>query len=306
MTTLNDSPEPQFLTAGEVTLCYFEWFTGPGEASRTARETMPTILLVHATGFHARCWDQVIARLEPGYRVLALDMRGHGRSGNVPPYQWDAFAADLDAFCEALGIRDAVAVGHSMGGHCVTQVAGRRAGAFRSLLLIDPVIFEPEAYADDRYRGYETVEDHPVARRRERFEDWTDMRERLRDKGSYGLWDPAVFDDYCRYGVLPAADGEGVTLACPAEVEASVYINNTSTDVYSVIPAIDVPVTILRAPPRDPSAQQVMDFGKSPTDPNLHTHFRQATDVLLADLTHFIPMQDPALVAAYINDLAQH
>ena len=302
--SVTTNPAPQRLRTPELELCYFEWHTGEAPGAATAQ----TVVLVHATGFHARCWDQVVAQLAPELRVLALDMRGHGRSDKVPPYRWDAFGRDLRHFCEALDVRDAVGVGHSMGGHCltqlgVTQLAGREAHLFRRLLLLDPVIFEPDAYSEDRYRGFASVEEHPVARRRERFESADDMRQRLAGKGSYGVWDPAVFDDYCRYGVLPAADGDGVTLACPAQVEASVYLGNTSTDVYQLIPAIDVPVTILRAAPREAGDGPEMDFGKSPTYPDLYTHFRNATDVLLPQLTHFIPMQAPALVAAYINDL---
>lgn len=291
------APSEHRLQTPELSLCYFEWHTGG--------ESTATVLLVHATGFHARCWDQVVARLPPGLRVIAPDMRGHGRSDNVEPYGWDDFGRDLDALCDALSIEDAVAVGHSMGGHCLVQLAGRNALVLRRLLLLDPVIFEPDAYAEDRHRGFDSVDEHPVARRRERFDSWEEMRDRLQGKGSYGLWDPAVLDDYCRYGVLPVPGESSVTLACPARVEASVYLGNTATNVYELIPNIQIPVTILRAPPRDWGAQAGMDFDKSPTDPNLYTHFADATDVLLPQLTHFIPMQDPALVAAYVTDLVE-
>ena len=41
-----------------------------------------TVVLVHATGFHARTWDAVARALPGSYRVFALDMRGHGASQN--------------------------------------------------------------------------------------------------------------------------------------------------------------------------------------------------------------------------------
>ena len=82
----------------------------------------PALLFVHATGFHGRCWDR-IARAFPGRRRLAIDLRGHGLSSKPdPPYPWRRFADDLTAAASALEVRDAIAIGHSMGGH--TAVAG--------------------------------------------------------------------------------------------------------------------------------------------------------------------------------------
>ncbi len=286
----NTPPVAKQLQLPEVTLSYFEW----GNAAD------PTLLLVHATGFHARCWDQVVARLPKGVQVVALDMRGHGRSDKLPPYNWDTFGQDLVAFADALQMVDVVGVGHSMGGHCVAQLAAERPHVFRELLLLDPVIFERSAYSSDKYRGYENAADHPVAGRREVWDSWQAMHESLQGKGSFGLWDAQVFEDYCRYGVLPNADG-GVNLACPALVEASIYLGNTQTDLHKAIPSIKIPVTVLRAPPRDPDAPPEMDFSKSPTVPELASYFPQGTDVLLPELTHFIPMQAPELVAGYIR-----
>ncbi|MEM1229227.1 MAG: alpha/beta hydrolase [Pseudomonadota bacterium] len=274
----------------EVSLCWFEW--GPAQA--------PTLLLVHATGFHARCWDQVVAALPPGYRVVALDQRGHGRSGKVAPYSWDAFAADLVAFAEQLGLHEVIGVGHSMGGQVLTRLAYERPETLSSMVLVDPVIMPPEVYAVPRRHDFATPEEHPIARRRARFERWEAMRDSLRGKGSFDLWDPRVLDDYCRYGVLPASDGDGVELACPGVVEASIYMTNASSRLHEQLGEIDIPVTVLRAPPRDP-ADQTMDFAKSPTWPALADQFPQGTDRLFADLTHFIPMQDPARVAQVIG-----
>jgi lipase len=85
-------------------------------------------------------------------------------------------------------------------------------------------------------------------------------------------------------------------------VEASVYLGNTQTDVHELIPQIDLPVVVLRARPRGPNDEQVMDFSKSPTWPGLADRFRHGRDVFLPDHSHFIPMEDPALVARFIVD----
>ncbi len=53
----------------------------------------PTLFFVHATGFHARVWDQIIARL-PHTHSIALDQRGHGRSEKRPITHWRVLGED--------------------------------------------------------------------------------------------------------------------------------------------------------------------------------------------------------------------
>lgn len=288
---VGDPTEHRF-RGSQVELAWFEW----GAADD------PAVLLVHATGFHARCWDRVVAALPERFRVIAVDMRGHGRSGKQGPYVWKNFGQDLEELVGALGLEGAVGVGHSMGGHCVTRAAAVLPDAFSRLLLLDPVILDPEVYATDRHWGFEVAEDHPVARRRNDWKSWEEMFERFRDRHPFSLWRPDVLEDYCRYGVLPKADGSGSELACPPLVEASVYMGNRQSDIVELIPRVTQPVAVLRAPPRQPGDPDVMDFTKSPTWPGLADAFPHGRDVFLADFTHFIPMEDPELVARFIVD----
>lgn len=276
-----------------VNLCWFEW----GKQHRNAG----TILLVHATGFHARCWDQTIAHL-PDRHVIALDMRGHGRSDKTPPYGWDTFGADLCAFVEALGLTRVVGAGHSMGGHSLTQAAAVTPARFDALVLVDPVILSPKAYTE--FSGGGEPQDHPVSRRRNHFDSVQAMIDNLAGRGSFAMWEPAVLEDYCRYGLLPNPDGAGFILACPPIVEATVYTGSAGTNILDLIGQVPVPVTVLRAQPRDP-IHPVMDFSKSPTWPELAAHFSSGLDVYLPALTHFIPMQAPRVVAEHILKYAR-
>ncbi len=258
------------------------------------------VMLAHAAGFHARCWDKVVEALPHDWHVLAVDIRGHGRSSKQPPYVWDRFARDLLAVGEHFQLSSAIGVGHSLGGHCITHVCALAPALFERLLLIDPVIFAPEMYDEAREQLFERVEDHPVARRRGHFASWREMYERFEDRVPYSLWRPDILRDYCEFGVLPAASGEGVDLACPPLVEASVYMSNFDTDIYPLLDKVKQPVTILRAKPRAEGATE-MDFATSPTWPQLAEAFANARDVPLPDLTHFIPMQEPEMVADYIR-----
>jgi pimeloyl-ACP methyl ester carboxylesterase len=288
-----EEPVERHLRVNDVDLCVFEW---PGDG--------PPLLFSHATGFHARCWDEVIRRL-PGRRAIAVDMRGHGRSEKpaAVPYDWRHFGDDVTALVGALDLTRTVAIGHSMGGHSVTYAAGREPERFGALLLVDPVIRTPEGYreAASALAREDASDSSFVARRRNEWASPEEMIERFAGRPPFNRWDPRVLDDYCRYGLLPAAGGEGFVLACPPAVEAAIYAHAARTDVYDVIPNIRVPVRVLRAPAAPPGAAP---FTGSPTAPDLAAHFARGEDVLLEASTHFIPMESPALVAGHVAEIA--
>ena len=90
-------------------------------------ESAPALVLLHGLGGAAGEWRRVGEHFRSHYRVLALDQRGHGRSGHAADraYATDDFVADLEAFLDALGIDRAILCGHSMGGHNVIAFAAR-------------------------------------------------------------------------------------------------------------------------------------------------------------------------------------
>lgn len=96
-----------------VSLCVFEW-----EPARRGRAE--TLLLAHATGFHARCWDRIVGRF-PERHVLAVDQRGHGLSPFTGAPHWADFGRDPPALARAFDLQNAIGVGHSMGGHAITE-----------------------------------------------------------------------------------------------------------------------------------------------------------------------------------------
>ena len=258
--------------------------------------------MVHATGFHARCWDQVIAHLPSDWNIVSVDMRGHGRSEKKGPYKWAQFGLDLSEVTSQLGIKKAIGVGHSMGGYCGTEVAYLSPDVFSDLVLVDPVIRPPETYENQLVETHGSVEDHPIARRRSHFESWVEMYDRYEQRSPYSLWHRQVFEDYCRHGVVPAREGSGVELACPGSVEASIYMGNNESSIHEYIPNISQSTKILRAPPRRTDSVEV-DFTASPTWPDLVNSFPNAEELYLDHLTHFIPMQEPELVANFIKQV---
>jgi len=85
------------------------------------------IVFSHGWPLSADDWDaQMMFFLKHGYRVIAHDRRGHGRSSQVSDgHDMDHYADDLAALTEHLDLKDAIHVGHSTGGGEVTHYLGR-------------------------------------------------------------------------------------------------------------------------------------------------------------------------------------
>jgi pimeloyl-ACP methyl ester carboxylesterase len=281
---MRGSPTLKFVEVHGVRLAVWDW-DGPGE----------TLVFVHANGFHGRCWDQVVALL-PEYRCLAVELRGHGRSDKPAlPADWRPFGEDLAALVRALGLRGAVGVGHSIGGHAVALAAALVSEAFARLVLIDPVIMPR-----DRYQGARTGE-HFVAQRRDRWPSPDAMVARFADRPPFNSWDARVLRDYCEYGLLPAPDGDGFVLACPPAFEAGVYQVSTAvaSNIYPEIARVAQPTLVVRAGAveRTPGA----GFAASPTVPDLATHFANGRDLLDPAHSHFLPMESPGAAVGYVR-----
>jgi non-heme chloroperoxidase len=87
-------------------------------------------------------WDtQMLYFLQQGYRVIAHDRRGHGRSAQVSSgHDMDHYAADVAAVVEHLDLHDAIHVGHSTGGGEVAHYVARHgAGRVAKLVLVSAV-----------------------------------------------------------------------------------------------------------------------------------------------------------------------
>ena len=87
----------------------------------------PVVTFSHGWPLNADAWDgQMLFLAQHGFRVVAHDRRGHGRSSQASTgNDMDGYADDLAAVIEALDLRDATLVGHSTGGGEVARYIGR-------------------------------------------------------------------------------------------------------------------------------------------------------------------------------------
>ena len=259
-------------------------------------DTATPLVFAHATGFHGRVWDAVAEQF-PEHPVYAIDLRGHGQSGGGPITDWRILASDVAGFLEQAGLKGAVGIGHSMGAHTLLQVAADHSDAFKRLILFDPVILAPEFYGDGKPL-YTADNPHPAIRRKRDFASPEAMMERFRTRDPYHLFDPRVFADYCCYGLVPAASGAGMELACAPEMEASVYASSRSNGaILEAARRVAIPVLVVRAQHTD-----LQDFKSSPTWPELAAILPQGTDLDRPDMTHFHPFQDPQDAARIIRE----
>lgn len=111
----------------------------------------PAVVLAHPLALNLHVWDDVLPLLPKGLRLVAMDMRGHGASDiPAPPYAMGALVKDAEALCDALGIRDCVFVGNSIGGMIAQGLATKRLDLVRGLVLAGtaPKIGTPQLWAD--------------------------------------------------------------------------------------------------------------------------------------------------------------
>jgi non-heme chloroperoxidase len=103
------------VTKDETEIYYKEWGKGP------------VVTFSHGWPLSADAWDgQMLFLVQNGFRVVAHDRRGHGRSSQASSRNdMDGYADDLAAVIEALDLNDATLVGHSTGGGEVARYIGR-------------------------------------------------------------------------------------------------------------------------------------------------------------------------------------
>ena len=101
-------------------------------------DSAPPVLLVMGLAYPAAMWWRLVPALSERYRVLRLDNRGAGLTGDVPgaPYTVETMAQDCLAVLDAVGVEAAHVVGISMGGLIAQELALSSPARVRSLCLV--------------------------------------------------------------------------------------------------------------------------------------------------------------------------
>ncbi|MBX7484095.1 alpha/beta fold hydrolase [Qipengyuania qiaonensis] len=133
------------ITTSDGTVLYYkDW--GPKDAQ--------PVMFHHGWPLSSDDWDsQMLFFLSEGYRVIAHDRRGHGRSDQTDTgNEMDTYARDVAAIVEALDLRDVVHIGHSTGGGEVARYAARaeRGRVVKAVLIgaVPPVMVKSDKNPD--------------------------------------------------------------------------------------------------------------------------------------------------------------
>lgn len=93
------------------------------------RDDGPDVVLIHGITESRRSWDPVVDELGEWFHLLLVDLRGHGESGVVGPYDPLTYAGDVVETMDAMDFMDATVIGHSLGGIVASAVAAMGAAA---------------------------------------------------------------------------------------------------------------------------------------------------------------------------------
>jgi pimeloyl-ACP methyl ester carboxylesterase len=260
----------------------------------------PDLVFLHATGFNAVTYRPLLEPLGERFRVMALDLRGHGRS-RLPadPARLTTlrlYARDLLAMLKAMQpARPPILAGHSLGGLVSITAAAARHGLAERLLLVEPVLppwrfshrFQPIRRSADRIALLPIAQG--AARRRGRFATKPDAVTAYRARPTFAGWAPGFLEGYVEDGFVPAEDG-GIRLSCTPSWEATSFAA-LRHDIPALLGRIRVPVTILRAERESTVRESEARLRRLKPDLEIET---------VPGSSHFLPMEQPEPVRAHL------
>ena len=271
---------PYVTTSDGAEIFYKDWGTGQ------------PIVFHHGWPLSSDDWDtQMMFFLNQGYRVVAHDRRGHGRSSATSTgHDMDTYASDAAAVAEHLDLRDAVHIGHSTGGGEVAHYVGKYAnGRVAKAVLISAVTPIMLKTADNPnglpIEALDGIRAGTAANRSQFFLDFA-------SGPFYGFnrdgVEPieGVIRNWWRQGMAGAMNAHYLGIKAFSE-----------TDLTESVKAIDVPTLVLHGEddqvvPIDISARRTITFlkdGELKTYPGYpHGMCTTHADVINADLLAFI------------------
>lgn len=98
----------------------------------------PALVFIHGWSCDAGYWDAQVEHFASAHRVVAINLAGHGASGvERTAYTMEAFGGDVAAVLRKLELKDAILIGHSMGGAVIVEAALAEPGRVAGLVGVD-------------------------------------------------------------------------------------------------------------------------------------------------------------------------
>jgi len=214
------------------------------------------MVLLHGTGDNIHTWDLITPHLASHFRVVALDQRGHGKSGwAVPPaYRCGDYMLDLAAVIDSLGLEGMILLGHSMGALHASLYAALNPGRVAALSHVDiepcPPDWNrkyllglyknlPDSYASPEEYIRELAKNSPYARK-ELLQDLAANSLEQREGRWYRTYDREILARFDRYDLLTHLSA----IRCPALVirgaESRVLGRQAAEQMAKAMPAAEM------------------------------------------------------------------
>ena len=197
-----------------IRIAYLDWGIESGVTE--------SLVVLHPNGFCAGFFDPLAQKIKNNFRVVGVDLRGHGASDQLVEYDLlgnDVMASDVVAVLDHLGIEKFSLLGHSLGGAVAIETAVALSERVSSLVLCEAIVFY-----DNRKSGIER--EHPLATAaRRRRPVWSDRRTVQLSYGSrppLEVLAPEALSSYIHWGFKDREDDK-VELACSPETEAIIF-----------------------------------------------------------------------------------
>ena len=177
-----------------MNLHYVDW------GAPTDADGGPTLFLLHGDMRTSRSWDAVARHLKDRFRVIALDTRGHGDSDWPDSgYTFAQRVDDLEAFCDAIELRNVAVIAHSTGGVVAALLSERRPDIFSRLALLEPMVVVTE--------GFQRMVSQRAERPRRTWASREEMYDYLKAHRMTGKWRDDVIRDVVEHESYIRPDG---------------------------------------------------------------------------------------------------
>ncbi len=266
----------------------------------------PALLFGHANGMAAGSYAPWLDLLAADAQVFAFDARGHGGStwpdGPIETvFAVDRIADDLVHLTRRVaaeaGTGELSYVGHSLGAASALRllVLGR-APAWRAFVAFEPPIFPPPGTAA-RAEAVEKQERLVVGTLKRRAE-WASpaaLAARLKGRGMFARFDPAMLEAHCRASLRPS--GNGFRLCCPPAIESFIFRSQSDADTWQRLSAIARAVTLIGGDPAMPDNDWV-----SSALPEMAALMPKARLVQMRGAGHLLISEQPRRCAELVRD----
>ncbi|MDQ6720869.1 MAG: alpha/beta hydrolase [Candidatus Dormibacteraeota bacterium] len=272
-----------------VRLHYLEWMP------ESVSDRKPPVVLLHGLSSNAHYWERLTQHL-PNLRLVALDQRGHGLTGQAPDapafpqgYTMEQLLQDVVFVMSELGLRKPVVVGHSWGATVALELVGTRPGTAGGLVFIDgPVQSAANLFS---WEEAQTLMQPPLPR----FASFADaLADSRRD--FEGAWDEDL-ESFVKARIIPDGEALVLTLTAPVRLELLRGLYESQPDV--LWPRVEVPAVALLAkhgPARISRSRELGAQRLATLAPNIEVRWFASP--------HDIPLFLPAEVASAVEHVA--